>query len=337
MKIILDAMSGDNAPLEVLRGAILAKESIPAIEISLVGDPDLLSECAAENKLSLDGFEIVSAPTVITMEDPPLCVVHEKKDSSMGTGLKMLSLGEGDAFVSAGNTGALLAGASLIVRRLKGVARPGIGAILPLSNPVLLLDSGANITVTDENLEMFALMGSVYMRKIYGIESPRVGQANNGTEPTKGLPLQIAAYDRLSSNTEINFVGNIEGKDIPFNACDVLVTDGFTGNVILKMAEGMGRLMLNTMKELFASNLFAMISAGMMTAKINDLKHRFDSSEHGGAPILGVRRPVIKAHGGSDAKAIKNAIIQAEKFVRDDVNGEIERVAAALAESKNSK
>lgn len=334
MKIILDAMGGDNAPLEILRGAILAKDAIPTLEISLVGDPDILSACAVENNISLDGFEIVAAPSVITMEDPPLCVVHEKKDSSMGVGLKMLSLEEGDAFVSAGNTGALLAGASLIVRRLKGVSRPGIGAILPLSNPVLLLDSGANITVTEENLEMFALMGTVYMRKLYGIEAPRVGQANNGTEPTKGLPLQIAAYERLAANKEINFIGNIEGKDIPFDACDVLVADGFTGNVILKLAEGMGRLMLNTMKELFASNLFAMISAGMMTAKINDLKHRFDSSEHGGAPILGVRRPVIKAHGGSDAKAIKNAIVQAEKFVRDDVNGEIERVAAALAESK---
>lgn len=337
MKIILDAMSGDNAPLEILQGAILAKEALPDIEIALVGSSEVIAACAEEHSLRLDSFEIIQANTVITMEDVPLSVVHEKKDSSMGVGLKMLSLGEGDAFVSAGNTGALLAGASLIVRRLKGISRPGIGAILPLSNPVLLLDSGANITVTDENLEMFAIMGSVYMKKLYGIEHPRVGQVNNGAESTKGLPLQIAAYERLSANESINFVGNIEGKDIPFDACDVLVTDGFTGNVVLKLAEGMGKMMLKTMKELFASNVFAMISAGLMTAKINDLKHRFDSSEHGGAPILGVRKPVIKAHGGSDAKAIKNAIIQAEKFVRDDVNGEIERVSAARNEAKKQQ
>ena len=255
----------------------------------------------------------------------------------MAVGLKMLAQDEGDAFVSAGNTGALLAGASLIVRRIKGVARPGIGAILPLSNPVLLLDSGANITVTEENLEVFAIMGSVYMNKIYGIERPRVGQVNNGAEPTKGLPLQLAAYERLSKNDSIHFVGNIEGKDIPFNTCDVLVADGFTGNVVLKLCEGMGKLMLQTMKDLFYANALTMLSASLMKTRINDLKHRFDSSEHGGAPILGIRKPVIKAHGGSDGKAIKNAIFQAVGFVKDDINGEIEKVASALAEKKKAQ
>lgn len=336
MKIILDAMSGDHAPLEILRGAVMALEEDPSLEIVLVGSPDAIYKCSLENEINIDTFSIVPARSVIEMEDAPLSVVHGKKDSSMGVGLKMLALGEGDAFVSAGNTGALLAGASLIVRRLKGVARPGIGAILPLSNPVLLLDSGANITVTEENLEMFALMGTVYMKKLYGIESPRVGQVNNGAEPTKGLPLQIAAYERLSNNPDINFVGNIEGKDIPFDACDVLVADGFTGNVVLKLTEGMGKMMLKTMKELFTSNAITMLSAGLMTSQIKDLKVRFDASEHGGAPILGIRKPVIKAHGGSDAKAVKNAIRQAEKFAKDDVNGEIERVAAELAERKNS-
>jgi len=335
MKIILDAMSGDNAPLEILRGAVLAQAENSDLEIVLVGSPDALYTCARENEIDIEGFSVVPASSVIAMEDAPLSVVHGKKDSSMGVGLKMLSMGEGDAFVSAGNTGALLAGASLIVRRLKGVSRPGIGAILPLANPVLLLDSGANITVTEENLEVFALMGSVYMKKLYGLESPRVGQVNNGAEPTKGLPLQIAAYERLSANPNINFVGNIEGKDIPFDACDVLVTDGFTGNVVLKLAEGMGKMMLKTMKELFTSNALTMISAGLMKAKIGELKSRYDASEHGGAPILGIRKPVIKAHGGSDAKAIMNAIRQAKKFVEDDVNGEIERVTTEMTEKKN--
>ena len=331
MRIILDAMSGDNAPLEILRGAVLAKAELPDIEIVLVGDTALLMQTATENGIDLTPFTVAHSDTVITMEDPALSVIHEKKNSSMGVGLKMIASDEGDAFVSAGNTGALLAGASLIVRRLKGVARPGIATILPLSNPVLLLDSGANITVKEENLEMFAIMGSVYMRSFYGIERPRVGQVNNGAESTKGTPLQIATYERLSANKEINFVGNVEGKDIPFNACDVLVTDGFTGNVVLKTAEGMGKMMLQMMKDLFYANLLTILGAGLMKAKIDDLKHRFDASEHGGAPILGIRRPVFKAHGGSDAKAIKNAIRQAVNFVASDVNGEIERTAERLS------
>ena len=326
MKIILDAMSGDYAPLEILRGAVTAKTEFPEIGIILVGDPDVIRTVASKDGLDISNMEIRAASSVISMEEEALSVVREKKDSSMAVGLKMLSQDEGEAFVSAGNTGALLAGSALIVRRLKGVARPGIGAILPLSNPVLLLDSGANITVTEENLEVFAIMGSVYMKKIYGIERPRVGQINNGSESTKGLPLQIAAYERLSANTSINFVGNIEGKDIPFNACDVLVADGFTGNVILKLTEGMGKLMLHTMKDLFYANALTMLSASLMKTRINDLKHRFDSTEHGGAPVLGVRKPVIKAHGGSDGKAIKNAIFQAVGFVKDDINGEIEKV-----------
>ena len=331
MKIILDAMSGDFAPLEILRGAQAAKSEYPEIELVLVGNPEKILSVATENGIDISKMEIRSATSVISMEDAPLSVIHDKKDSSMGVGLKMLAQGEGDAFVSAGNTGALLAGASLIVRRLKGVARPGIGAILPLANPVLLLDSGANIAVTEENLEMFAIMGSVYMKKIYGIAHPRVGQINNGSEPTKGLPLQIAAYERLSKNESINFVGNIEGKDIPFDKCDVLVADGFTGNVILKLTEGMGKMMLQTMKEFFYANALTMLSASLMKSRINDLKHRYDSSEHGGAPILGIKKPVIKAHGGSDAKAIKNAIFQAFGFVKDDINGEIEAVASALS------
>ena len=333
MKIILDAMSGDNAPLEILRGAIMARREQPENEIVLVGDEALLKKVADGNNLSLSEFEIIPSKYTVSMEDPPLSVIHEKKDSSMGIGLKMLSQNEGDAFVSAGNTGALLAGAMLIVRRLKGVGRPAIGAILPLANPVLLLDSGANITVSEQNLEEFALMGTVYMNKIYGVESPRVGQANNGTEATKGLPLQIAAFERLSANEKINFVGNIEGKDIPFDACDVLVTDGFTGNMILKLAEGMGKMMLHTMKDLFYTNALTKFTAGLMKTKIDDLKLRFDASEHGGAPILGVRKPVIKAHGGSDAKAIKNAIYQASCFVESNINGEIEQ----LIESCRSK
>ena len=335
MRIILDAMSGDNAPLEILRGACLAAENGIDADITLVGNESVLRDVAERESLDLSAFSIVHTEGVIAMEDAPLSIIHDKKNSSMGVGLRMLSQGEGDAFVSAGNTGALLSGAALIVRRLKGVSRPGIGAILPLSNPVLLLDAGANITVNEADLEMFALMGTVYMRRLFGIDRPRVGQINNGAESTKGLPLQIAAYERLGANENIHFVGNIEGKDIPFDTCDVLVADGFTGNVILKLSEGMGKLMLRTMKDLFYSNALTKISAGLMKPKLDELKHRFDASEHGGAPILGVRKPVIKAHGGSDANAIRNALAQAVCFVQYDVNGEIEAIASTVPKKNN--
>ena len=335
MRIILDAMSGDHAPLEILRGAAAALREMPEISITLVGEEEFLCKVAFENNIDLSPFAIAPSDGVIGMEDSPMSMMHEKRNCSMATGLKMLANGEGDAFVSAGNTGALLVGASLIVRRIKGVSRPGIATVLPLSTPMLLLDSGANLVVTEENLEDFAVMGSVYMRKLYGIESPRVGQINNGTEFNKGLPLQVAAYERLSKCEYINFVGNIEGKVIPFSACDVLVADGFTGNVVLKLTEGMGKFMMNNLKELLMSSPLASLSAAFfMRNKVKEMKKRFSASEHGGALILGVKKPVIKAHGGSNAKALKNAIRQAASFADNGVNSEIEETVQKIRANK---
>ena len=331
MRIILDAMSGDHAPLEILRGASAALKEMPELSITLVGEEFTLHNVAKDNGIDLSPFSIRAAKGIITMEDSPMAVAHEKRDCSMAIGLKMLAAGEGDAFVSAGNTGALLVGASLIVRRIKGVSRPGIATVLPLSEPVLLLDSGANLVVTEENLEDFAVMGSVYMKKLYGVESPRVGQVNNGTEFNKGLPLQVEAYKRLSECKYINFVGNIEGKAIPFSACDVLVADGFTGNVVLKLVEGMGKFMMQNLKELLMSSPLASVSAAFfMRNKVKQMKKRFSASEHGGALILGVKKPVIKAHGGSNAKALKNAILQAARFADNGVNTEIEETIAKI-------
>ncbi len=331
MRIILDTMSGDKAPLEILRGAVDSLKENPDISITLVGDEEVLAQISIENNIDLGQFSIRASRSVITMEDSPMAVAHEKKNSSMALGLRMLADGEGDAFVSAGNTGALLVGSSLIVKRIKGISRPGIATVLPLSTPMLLLDSGANLVVTEENLEDFAVMGSVYMKRLYGIEAPRVGQINNGTEFNKGLPLQVSAYQRLSACKYINFIGNIEGKSIPFSACDVLVADGFTGNVILKLTEGMGKFMMNNIKELLTSNPLAYASAAFfMGAKVKEMKRRYSASEHGGALILGVRRPVIKAHGSSNARALKNAIRQAVRFADNGVNDEIAQTIAKI-------
>ena len=236
MRIIVDAMSGDNAPLEIIRGAALAKVEFPEHKILLVGDENVISDVSVKNDIDISGIDIINAAGVITMEDNPLAVIREKRDSSMSVGLKSLSLGEADAFVSAGNTGALVTGATIIVKRIVGINRAAIASVLPLSNPVLLMDSGANLTVSSDNIMQFAFMGAKYMEKIYGIEHPRVGQLNNGTEYNKGNALQIESYQQLSESG-LNFVGNVEAKEVPFGACDVLVTDGFCGNILLKTVE----------------------------------------------------------------------------------------------------
>ena len=325
-------MSGDNAPLEIIKGASMAAQAYPEHKLVLVGDENVISDICVKHNISVEGIEILHAPSVITMEDKPLAVVREKRDSSMSVGLKQLSQGDGDAFVSAGNTGALITGATLIVKRIKGINRAAIATVLPLDNPILLIDAGANLTVTSDNICQFAFMGAKYMERIYEIDRPRVGQLNNGTEYNKGNALQVESF-QLLSESGLNFVGNVESKALPFNVCDVLVTDGFTGNILLKSVEGMGKFMLHTLKDVFYTNLATKVSALTMKDKIRDMKHRFDASEHGGAPLLGISRPVIKAHGSSDANAIKNAVRQAISFVEGGINEDI----TAFAEDYDDK
>ena len=321
MRIAVDVMSGDNAPLEMIKGAAIASEEFFE-EIVVVGDENVISDVAIKNEIDVSKLKIVNSKSVITMEDKPMCVVRDKRDSSMSMGLKMLADGEVDAFVSAGNTGALITGATLIVRRIPGINRAAIASVLPLANPVLLMDSGANLTVTSDNILQFAFMGAKYMEKIYELERPRVGQLNNGTEYNKGNELQVESYQALSESG-LEFVGNVESKEVPFGVCDVLVCDGFTGNIFLKSVEGMGKFMMGLLKDVLKTNLATMASALTMKEKLKDIKQRFDTSEHGGAPLLGISRPVIKAHGSSDAKAIKNAIRQAISFVKTGINDEI--------------
>jgi glycerol-3-phosphate acyltransferase PlsX len=257
------------------------------------------------------------------MEDDSMAF-REKKDSSMTLALRALANGEGDALVSCGNTGTLFAGSSLTVRRIKGVHRAALAAMLPFQPPVLLLDCGANVTVQPDFLVQFATMGSAYMKAIYGLEKPRVGLLNNGTEEHKGTPLQTEAYQLLKACPDINFVGNVESGTMPFDVCDVLVTDGFTGNVLLKSLEGMGKLVMTRMKDIFYATPLTKLAALTVKKPFTKFKKDFDVKEHGGSPILGLRKPVIKAHGSSDAKAFKSAIRLAMRFAESGATATIE-------------
>ena len=336
MKIIVDVMGGDNAPEETVRGVFMASRELNA-EYVMVGNQQDIERIAKEEQFDLSGIEIVHTENVITMHDDPMLVVRGKQDSSMSVALKLLAEGKGDALVSTGNTGALFTGATLIVRKAKGVLRPGIGAVLPCEKPVLLLDTGANVTVTEENLEQFAEMGAAYMRKVYGLASPRVGLLNNGAEEHKGTELQQNAYKRLSQNSEINFVGNIEGSVLPFDVCDVLVTDGFTGNILLKTMEGVGKMIFSKLKGVFYSSFATKMAALVLKPRLAGMKKALDPSEAGGAPILGLSKPVIKAHGSSDAKALKNAIRQAIGYAESGATEEIAEAAQRFAARKKAE
>ena len=327
MKIIIDCMGGDNAPLEMLKGVIDAKAELGG-DYLLVGHKDILEATARENGLDISGFEILHAETVITMEDDSMAF-REKKDSSMTMALKALANGEGDAMVSCGNTGTLFAGATLTVRRIKGVHRAALAATLPFDPPVLLLDCGANVTVQPEFLPQFAAMGSAYMKALYGLDNPRVGLLNNGAEEHKGTPLHTEAHQLLKACPDVNFVGNVEGNQVPFGACDILVTDGFTGNVLLKTMEGMGKMFSGRMKSIFYHSLLTKLGALTVKKSFMQFKKDFDVKEHGGSPILGIRKPVIKAHGSSDARAFKSAIRQAMRFAESGAIEALERQLGA--------
>lgn len=336
MRLIIDIMSGDNAPLEMLLGVDrAAKQSFSKdVQYTLVGDEAVIKKLAEENKLDISAYEIKHTETVLTMEDDPMSVMKEKKDSSLGLSLQLLAKGEGDALVSCGNTGALFSGASLIVKRIKGIQRAGIGTVMPLESPFMLIDSGASVRPNEEYMLGFAIMGSAYMKSIYGIEDPRVALINNGTEEHKGTELQQAAYAKLKGSNLINFIGNIEGNKLPLGGCDVAVTDGFTGNVFLKTVEGMGKLFSKELKAMFKGGLGGIIAYLLMKNALKRFKMKFDASEHGGAPILGISKTVIKAHGSSDAKAFSNAIRQAIDCVNKGVTDIIAKEAQRLAEEK---
>lgn len=329
MKIILDAMGGDNAPAEILKGAAAAVAAWPEVEIVAVGDAEKIDACVKENGIGMKNIQVVHAGEVIEMCDEPARAVRTKKDASMVVGLRMLAEGAGDVFVSAGSTGALHVGASLIVRTVKGVKRPALATVIPGKTPFLLLDCGANVECRASMLEAFGVMGSVYMNKVMGLEKPRVALVNNGAEESKGTPAYVEAHQLLKNNRAIHFVGNIEPRDIPAGAADVVVADGFTGNVVLKLTEGLAKFFSAKLKVMFKKNAGTMLGYLLLKGGVAEFKKSMDADEYGGAPLLGTRRPVIKAHGSSNARAIQNAIRQAKLCVESDLCGVM---AASLAD-----
>ncbi len=336
MKIIIDCMGGDHAPHEMLAGVVAAyKDRAADCQFLLVGNENAIKAVAAERGYDLTPFEIRHTESVITMDDDAMAWRKEKKDASMTVALRALADGEGDAVVSCSNTGALFAGATMIVRRAKGVHRAAIGTVLPFDPPLLLLDSGANVTVQPDFLVQFAVMGTAYMKALYGLDKPRVGLLNNGTEEHKGTELQQTAHALLSACPNINFIGNVEAGNLPHGTCDIVVTDGFTGNITLKAFEGMGKLFSKKLKGVF-KGFGGVLAYLLLRKKIKELKKSFDASEIGGSPILGLRQPVIKAHGSSKEKAFKNAIYQAMTLASSGALGQMQADMAALEETKKS-
>lgn len=279
MKIIVDAMGGDNAPLEIIKGAYLAANEYN-LDITLVGNEDVIRKLIAENSLTTSSkINIVNAVQTIEMCDDPTVVVKSKKNSSMAIGLKLLADGEGDAFVSAGSTGALLTGATLIVKRIKGIKRAALAPILPTDySRVIIIDAGANTENTPLYLEQYGIMGSVYMNKILNVPSPKIGLLNNGTEASKGTPLQIAANELLSKNENLNFIGNIEGRDVMTGAVDVVVSDGFSGNILLKSIEGTAKMLSKSLKAMFKTNLKSMLCAVLLKNNLKSLKIKWTTT-----------------------------------------------------------
>jgi len=325
MKIILDAMGGDNAPEATIKGAVKAIKEIDS-EIILVGNEDVISKKVKELYGKKDIKEISNRITIhntteeITMEDIPTQAIKHKKDSSMVVGFKLLKEGEGDVFVSAGNSGALLTGATLLVGRIKGVDRPAMAPMLPsYKKGVMLVDAGANTNCKPINLLQFAQMANVYLKKIYNIEKPAIGLLNIGTEETKGNDLVKESYKLLKQEADeygINFVGNIEGRDAFTGKIDAVVTDGFTGNVFLKTTEGLGKLVKRSLTESLKKNLWSKICAAPSLPAIKRFSKTMDYKEYGGALFLGVKKPVVKAHGSSDEKLFYYTIKQAENFAK---------------------
>ena len=325
MRIILDAMGGDNAPDANIKGAVNAINKVKA-EVVLIGKEEIIRNKVKEfygkevEEIS-NRLKIVNATETIEMEDKPTDAIRHKKDSSMVVGFNMLKKDEGDVFISAGNSGALLTGATLIVGRIKGIDRPALAGILPAyKSRLLLIDAGSNTNCKPINLLQFAQMSTIYLRNTFGIEKPAIGLLNIGTEETKGNDLVKESYKLLKEKSEeldINFVGNVEGRDAFSEKIDAIVTDGFTGNVFLKTTEGLGKLVKRTLIESFTQNIWAKLSYLIARKPIRSLSKAMDYKSYGGALFLGVKKPVVKAHGSSDEILFEYTIIQAEKFVEN--------------------
>ena len=324
MRIIVDAMGGDNAPQEIVKGAVRAKREL-GVDVTLVGRKEEVDACLqAENCTDI---QVVDAREVITMEDDPSTATRRKKDSSMAVALSLLKDGQGDAVVSAGSTGALLTGATLTVKRIRGIRRAALAPVLPAGeHGVMLIDCGANVECTAEYLLQFAFMGSFYAKKIMGCSNPGVGLLNVGTEDTKGGDLQHQTFELLKKADEegrINFVGNVEGTGVFSGEVDVVVTDGFTGNVLLKGTEGVIKYIMTQLKGVFYKSTVNKLAAAVLKGDLAAMKKSMDVNEVGGTALVGISKPVIKAHGSSNAASFFAAMRQAKAFAESGIIGDI--------------
>lgn len=330
MRIIVDGFGGDNAPGEILLGCAQAMEEL-GVDITVAGDKDKLLACAKEKgvEAAFHKMEVLHCPDVLAMEDEPGSVLKEKSESSMAAGLRAVAQGQGEAFASAGNSGALTVGATMIVKRIKGVKRVAFAPVLPSAQGFFMIsDAGANVECRPEMLLQFGLMGSIYMEQVMGVKSPRVGLVNVGTESHKGDPLRQNAYGLLKNCPGLNFVGNIEPRDIPYGHCDVVVADGFTGNTVLKLYEGTALAIVGMVKDIFKKSAKNKLAAAMIYGDLQGLKKTMDYNTYGGAAILGAAKPVFKMHGNAKAPAVKNAL----RLVRDCTQSRyVDKMRDALA------
>ncbi len=331
MKIIVDAFGGDNAPLEILKGSAQAVAEY-GVNIILVGNKEIIEKISSENSILLYHIDIADTKDVITMQDEPSEIMKSKSNSSMAKGLRLLAENQGDAFISAGNSGALVMGSTFIVKRVRGIKRCAIAPIMPRKDGFfMLVDGGANVECRPEMLFQFAMMGSMYMNRAMGVVKPKVGLVNVGVEEHKGGAFQHEVYSKLKESSNLNFVGNIEARDIPSGEIDVVVTDGFTGNVILKLYEGTAKFILNEIKNILCKNFKTKIASMLLLSDLKDFKAKMNYKEYGGAPILGLTKPVFKAHGNSKASTFKNAI----KQTIDYINGNIGNALKEELSTKN--
>ena len=333
MKIVVDAMGGDNAPREIVKGAVDAINHSNNFDVILIGAQDLVNNELAKYSYDSNRVTVIDATEKITGDDEPVKAIKRKKDSSLVKAFNMIKSGEADVLVSAGNSGALLSGCILILSRIKGVDRPALAAIIPSKGGkfFLLLDAGANTSCKAETLMNFAVMGKIYMEDVFDMENPRIGLLNVGIEEQKGNEAYKQAH-QLLKNSDLNFVGNIEGSEVVSGKADVIVCDGFTGNVLLKFYEGLGKLMLGNIKKMFMKSIFTKLSALVLKKGINEMRNDFDAAEHGGAPFLGVNGKVVKSHGNSKSKDIMMTILKAKKYGESDI---IEKIKTSKYNKNN--
>lgn len=329
MRVILDAFGGDNSPFEIIKGAEMAVNKKSDVEVVLCGDENKIKEIMEKENIKSDRIFIKHCSEKIEGDDDPIKAVKEKKDSSIIVGLNMLKDDEGDVFISAGNTGAVFTAANLIIKRIKGVKRSALAIYLPSEKgPKLMLDAGANVTLSPEYINQLAVMGSVYYETDKNVKNPSVSLINIGAEETKGTENLVSAYNLLKNNNLINFKGNCEPRYILSGDYDVMVCDGFTGNIILKTIEGVSKTLMKGIKNIMLKSVLTKICSLGLKSGLYEFKKQFDYKEYGATPILGLRKPVMKAHGSSDRRAIMNAIINCETFVLSDIIKNIEEKLA---------